>query len=673
MEALAISTPEDMKKQDWIKKDKLHQEVVSLPKRECSKFEPQTSLSADLISSLPDQQSSKRLKLEDQASSAVASSKNLILKNQIQLVKDSIESRQFIKALKLINALQSEFPTSALVLALKALVYEKTVGKAEALSICSDTKEHMLSDISVLPDVLTILETVCQRLGRLDMAIGYYEHACGKGFGSLELMRGLFNCYARESSFVKQLGVSVLMYKLVREDKFLFWAVLCIQLQVLSHLLKKQTVANSDEPEAFLVYISMGEQQAMYDPAHEILSKLGSTLLVVKFDKQRSQGGRLLAHVCDYTAAVEAFKKILESCPGDWQSFLKDICCSLEDDSKYRYLACKISQLPMVNCGSEISKALQLSNLKNARNRCLHKGKDSDALEEAIYEYFNSIDHTAQRFFQVLSKDEECQLIENLIKPDILTPDLLKEEFSKICIVSSIPKRFGNFSVGEGSRFHGTTIVIKTNKFIILAGDGKLTSAYSDNALLSRSDKVRQFDDLCIAICGVWKGFSNTVSILRKYMRCFKKNGKGRPTVRKFAEYIADEAPLLNRVTEVVVCAFDDLEDDQTPAPCVSCADKSYCFDVEKSFYCSGSCVSHVKSILSEGNIRPDMGLAEAITLVERALVVAAIFDNCTGGLANITVIDNYKNVKVMAREHIRTTLWERHRYFFENREKTKI
>ncbi|KAI3896994.1 hypothetical protein MKX03_015818 [Papaver bracteatum] len=654
----SISTPEDMKKQ---------------AKRKRSKFEPETSLSADLISSLPDQESSKSRKLEDQASSAGASSKNLILKNQIQLVKDCIESHQFLKALKLINALQSEFPSSALVLALKALVYEKTVGKDEALSICSDTKELMLSDISVLPDVLTILETVFQRLGRLDMATSYYEHACEKDFESLELMRGLLNCYARESSFVKQLQVSLRMYKLVREDKFLFWAVLCIQLQVLSHLLKKQRVANSDEPEAFLVYISMGEQQAMYDPAHEILSKLGSTLLVVKFDKQQSQGARLLAHVCDYTAAVEAFKKILESCgPGDWQSLVKDFCCSLEDDSKYRYLACKISQLSMVNCGSEISKALQSSNLKNARNRCLHKGKANDAFEEAIYEYFNSVDHTAERFFQVLSKDEECQLIENLIKPDILTPDLLKEEFSKICIVSSIPKCFGNFSVGEGSRVHGTTIVIKTNKFIILAGDGKLTSAYSDNAMSSRIDKVRQFDDLCIAVCGVWKGFSNTVSILRKYMRYLNKNGQGRPTVRKFAEYIADEAPLLNGVTEVIVCAFDDLKDDQTPVPCVSCADKFYCCDVEKSFYCSGSCRSYVESILSGGNIRPDMGLAEAVTLVERALVFAAMFDNCTGGLANITVIDNCKNVRVMAREHIRTTLWERHRYFFENRKKRK-
>lgn len=42
----------------------------------------------------------------------------------------------------------------------------------------------------------------------VDMALGYYEHACGKDCDSLELMRGLFNCYARQSSFAKQLEVS---------------------------------------------------------------------------------------------------------------------------------------------------------------------------------------------------------------------------------------------------------------------------------------------------------------------------------------------------------------------------------------------------------------------------------------------------------------------------------
>ena len=36
------------------------------------------------------------------------------------------------------------------------------------------------------------------------MATGCYEYACGKFPNNLELMMGLFNCYVREYSFVKQ-------------------------------------------------------------------------------------------------------------------------------------------------------------------------------------------------------------------------------------------------------------------------------------------------------------------------------------------------------------------------------------------------------------------------------------------------------------------------------------
>lgn len=38
----------------------------------------------------------------------------------------------------------------------------------------------------------------------VDMATSCYEYACGKFPNNLELMMGLFNCYVREYSFVKQ-------------------------------------------------------------------------------------------------------------------------------------------------------------------------------------------------------------------------------------------------------------------------------------------------------------------------------------------------------------------------------------------------------------------------------------------------------------------------------------
>ncbi|KAI3950165.1 hypothetical protein MKW92_044479 [Papaver armeniacum] len=636
------------------------------------KFEVEASPSTDLISSLRDQPSSKSRKLEEHSVQASPGNDSTI--NRIQLVKDSIESRQFIKALQLINALQSEFPPSPLVLALKALVYEKIASKVEVLCICSDAKDHMFFDFSSLPDVLATLDTVFQRLGRLDLATEYYEHACEKVHNSLELLRGLFNCYSRQLSFAKQLKVCLRMYMIVQEDKFLYWAVFCVQLQVLFHLFKKDGLDhNLDEPEAFLVYMSVMELQEMYDPVHEILYKLGPTLLVVKADKQDLKERKLLAYLCDYVAAVEAFKKILLlRSPNDWESLIDEFNFSVEDDSNYMYFACKISELPKKQCGSQILKTLKLSNLENEKKICRLDRKDNDVFEEAIYEYFTRVDYRIQRFFQIFSKGEVYWLVDSLLKQDVLTMELLKEKFSMICNISKIPKHFGDFCMGVKSAVHGATIVIKTSKFIVIAADGELTSASSDNALFLNSEKIRQFDDLCIAISGVWKTLSKTVSIVHKCMRQLKKNGEGRPTVRQIAEYMAKEDPMLNGEFEVIICAFDELEVGKPLVPCVSFAGNFFNWDPKQSFYCSGRCSSHAERILLEGNIGPDTGLAEVICWVERALVYTAMFDSCTGGLATITVIDADKKVKVMAKEYIHTTLWEKHRHFFENR-KTKL
>ncbi|RZC87282.1 hypothetical protein C5167_029831 [Papaver somniferum] len=674
-----------------MEEDKLQEQIVYFPKRERFKFELEASSSTDLISSLPDQPSSKSRKLEEhsvQASPAAASARSVIPKNRIQLVKDSIESRQFIKALQLVNALQSEFPPSPLVLALKALVYEKIASEVEVLSICSDAKDHMVFDFSSLPDVLATLDIVFQRLGRLDLATEYYEHACEKVDNSLELLRGLFNCYARQSSFAKQLKVRgclpqnvydcsggqvpVLGCFLRSTTGFLAKALWLLIILTLCFFICSRSMAWiitwMNRKATFLVYMSVMEQPEMYGPVHEILCKLGPTLIVVKADKQDFQERKLLAHLCDYVAAVEALKKILLlRSPNDWESLIDEFNFFVEDDSNYMYFACKISELPKKHCGSQILEAL--SNLENEKKICRFDRKDNDVFEEAIYE----VNYRIQRFFQIFSKGEVYWLVDSLLKQDVLTVELLKEKFSMICNIPKIPKHFGDFSVGFQPAVHGATIVIKTSKFFVIAADGKLTSRSSDNALFLNSEKIRQFDDLCIAISGVWKTLSKTVSVVQKCMRHLKKNGEGRrPTVRQIGEYMAKEDPMLNGYFEVIICAFDELEVGKPLVPCASFAGNFFGCDPNQSIYCSGRCDDYAESILLEGNIGPDTGLAQVICWVERALVYTAMFDSCTGGLATITVIDADKKVKVMAKEYIHTTLWEKHRHFFENRNRDK-
>lgn len=112
----------------------------------------------------------------------------------------------------------------------------------EALSVCLSAKELLQSNDSVLMDELTLstLQIVFQRLDHcqciftfrfsfvfislisfqdfwlhtilfilpVDLATSCYEYACGKFLNNLEIMMGLFNCYVREYSFVKQQQVS---------------------------------------------------------------------------------------------------------------------------------------------------------------------------------------------------------------------------------------------------------------------------------------------------------------------------------------------------------------------------------------------------------------------------------------------------------------------------------
>lgn len=52
--------------------------------------------------------------------------------------------------------------------------------------------------------IFLYLQTYILFTSSVDMATSCYEYACGKFPNNLELMMGLFNCYVREYSFVKQ-------------------------------------------------------------------------------------------------------------------------------------------------------------------------------------------------------------------------------------------------------------------------------------------------------------------------------------------------------------------------------------------------------------------------------------------------------------------------------------
>ncbi|KAI3507935.1 hypothetical protein L1887_22932 [Cichorium endivia] len=389
-----------------------------------------------------------------------------IPERRVRPVWDAIDSRQFKNALKLSTTLLSKYPNSSYALALKALILERMGKLEEALSVCINAKELLYKNDLILIDDLTLstLQIVFQRLDHLDMATSCYEYACGKFPNNLELMMGLFNCYVREYSFVKQQQIAIKMYKIAGEERFLLWAVCSIQLQVFcgnggekllqlaEGLLKKHIASHSlHEPEALSVYISLLEQQAKYGDATEVLSGNLGSLIMIEVDKLRIQG-RLLARAGDYGGAADIFQKVLTLCPDDWECFLHYLGCLLEDDCSLPMVAnspsiqvstsmdCQHRHLTDDVFDSRISRASEfveklkseagsdsirnpdLANLEIERRKIIFGKGNYDKLMEDLILFFTRFGHLAcfsadvAVFLQILPDDRKKQLLEKLAK-----------------------------------------------------------------------------------------------------------------------------------------------------------------------------------------------------------------------------------------------------------------
>ncbi|KAK4370294.1 hypothetical protein RND71_009769 [Anisodus tanguticus] len=329
-----------------------------------------------------------------------------IPERRVRPIWDAIDSRQFKNALKHCTTLLSKYPNSPYALA-------------------------------------------------MDMATSCYEYACGKFPNNLDLMMGLFNCYVREYSFVKQQQIAVKMYKIVGEERFLLWAVCSIQLQVLcgnggekllllaEGLLKKHIASHSlHEPE---------EQQSKYGDALELLTGKFGSLIMTEVDRLRLQG-RLLARGGDYATAASIFQKVLELSPDDWECFLHYLGCLLEDDSSLceganndsayslKLMESQVSHLTDEAFGSRLSNASSLvqkllteasndtvrcpylASIEIERRKLLHGKGDADKLMEALVQYFFRFGHLAcfasdvEFFSHILDLDKKIKLLEKLME-----------------------------------------------------------------------------------------------------------------------------------------------------------------------------------------------------------------------------------------------------------------
>ncbi|XP_075519696.1 N-terminal acetyltransferase B complex auxiliary subunit NAA25-like isoform X1 [Primulina tabacum] len=415
-----------------------------------------------------------------------------IPERRVRPIWDAIDSRQFKNALKQSASLLSKYPNSPYALALKALILERMGKNEEALSVCLNAKGILLSNDSsnVIDDLtLSTLQIVFQRLDHLDMATSCYEFACGKYPNNLELMMGLFNCYVREYSFVKQQQIAIKMYKIAGEERFLMWAVCSIQLHVccsdggekLFHLaedlLKKHIASHSlHEPEALGVYITLLEQQSKYGNALEILSGPLGSLMMIEVDKLRLQG-KLLAKARDYVPAAVCFQNVLELCPDDWECFLQYLGCLLEDESMltnttdpnpFILAKCNNIQLEAEVFDSRMSIAVNfvqkltavgnnnsfrcpyLENLEIERRKILSGKGDTDKIVEDLMQYFIRFGHLGcftsdiELFLQVLDDKKKSVLLKTLEKELELSSSVPTKALGQSISLLKIQNLIGN-------------------------------------------------------------------------------------------------------------------------------------------------------------------------------------------------------------------------------------
>ncbi|GLJ38445.1 hypothetical protein SUGI_0782890 [Cryptomeria japonica] len=462
-----------------------------------------------------------------------------IAERRVRPLWDAIDTRQYKNALKLANTLLAKHPDSPYILALKALVLERMGKLEESLPLCLNAK-----DAGPVDDLtLSTLQIVFQRLDCLDLATSCYEHACAKLPNNLDLMMGLFNCYVREYSYVKQQQTAMKMYKLVGEERFLLWAVCSIQLQVscgnggekllsLAEALLKKRIESHGllELEALRVYISVLEQLGKFEVALDVLAgKLGD-LFKIENDKLRIQG-KLLICGHEYAAAEKILRNILETCTDDWEVFLQYLDCSLGDDSvKKRLISAQnhhqsdtapnsshltslteeefdkrisdvhsfIEKLQQMD-GHEFRRGPFLANLEIEKRRTIFGKANAVEFMQAFLEYYKRFGYLASFKSDV---EEFLQFFHPSERPKLLK--MLHESCSQLSSDGAVRQLGRAIAVYQVEEYLDMTFTASNDDCVVQAVT--LTRLYLDNLNLSKDldpQESMHGEELLTMVCNI--------------------------------------------------------------------------------------------------------------------------------------------------------------------------
>ncbi|GBF93925.1 hypothetical protein Rsub_06174 [Raphidocelis subcapitata] len=149
------------------------------------------------------------------------------LERKLRQIYDAFDSRNWKLALKLSTAGVQKHPEHHNMRALRAVALERTGRADEALKAA----EEVLACAPVDEGVYHTLTYVLRPTGRLGDLTAAYEKAVAKAPQSAELLTGLFGCYVRDFSFVKQQQAALKLQKSFPSERHQWWVVDSILLQ----------------------------------------------------------------------------------------------------------------------------------------------------------------------------------------------------------------------------------------------------------------------------------------------------------------------------------------------------------------------------------------------------------------------------------------------------------
>lgn len=141
-------------------------------------------------------------------------------------IHDQLDVQNFRGALKSINTALDKFGAQHILLALKAFALVRCGDRDAALELAREVQRQAPTDDTVLSTLLIVFKA----LGALEDGVKCYESAVAADRGNENLCVALYFALGRTGNLQRQQQVAMQLYTTFRQDKYLFWSALVVQL-----------------------------------------------------------------------------------------------------------------------------------------------------------------------------------------------------------------------------------------------------------------------------------------------------------------------------------------------------------------------------------------------------------------------------------------------------------